>query len=211
MKGGQFIRFSVEAAICEAPGARRASARRLWVSHLAPSAILVKQARSIIALCPPLPGRVHALGEFDDAQVHGMLTMVLPHSCALRLSNRLEWYACRGAGFHNDAHYTDVLFGAWCVAGPKRDIVFPRVATRIGAAVGDLAIFDPFEPHAVLDEGHDAYSRDRYEGAAPSLFIGFEIALDAAAHAAFAIAAPPVLGAVLSSSVPINAETGALP
>jgi hypothetical protein len=200
-----------EPAICDAAGTRRAAARGLWVSHLAPTVILIDQARSIIKLCPPTPGRVHSLGEFEDPMVHGMLKAVLPQSCGLRLSNRLEWYACRGAGFHNDAHYADVLFGAWCVAGPKRDIVFPRVATRVGAAVGDLAIFDPFEPHAVLDEGHDVYARERYEGAAPSLFIGFEITLDAAARAAFAIAGPPDSGPVLSSSVPINAETGALP
>jgi len=211
MSSGAFIRFPVKPAICQAAGSRRSSARCLWVSHLEPPATLREQARSIIEQCPQTPGRVHPLGGFEDAPVHRLLTTVLPADRGLLLRKRLEWYACRGAGFHNDAHYFDVLFGAWCVAGPPRDIVFPRVTARVGAALGDLVIFDPCEPHAVLDAGQDAYARERYEGAAPSVFVGFEIALDAAARAAFAINGPPIAGDVLSSSVPINAETGALP
>jgi hypothetical protein len=168
-------------------------------------------SQSITNCCPAIPGRVHSLGEFTDGASHRLLAATLPADCALRLRERFEWYTCRGAGFHNDAHYADVLFGAWCIAGPPREIVFPRAMRRIPAEIGDVVIFDPFEPHAVLDPGQDRYARERYEGAAPSLFIGFEIELDAAAIQAFGIDQAPSTGVNLSSSVPINAETGALP
>jgi hypothetical protein len=211
MKDAGFIDLSAESAVCDAAGARRSTARRVWTSRLAPSAALIETARSIMARCPQTPGRVHSLGEFEDTATNVLLAAGLPAGCALHMRERLEWYACRGAGFHNDAHYADVLFGAWCIGGPPREIVFPRAVKRVPAAVGDLVIFDPFEPHAVLDMGQDRYTREHFEGAAPSLFIGFEIALDAAAIHAFRIEPAPLTGAILSSSVPINAETGALP
>jgi len=205
------MRISVEPAICDSGGARRSTARSIWASHLTPAADLIGQARTLIERCPLLPGRVHSLGEFEDAAVHQMIAATLPGDRELHLRARFEWYACRGAGFHNDAHYADVLFGAWCIAGPSRDIVFPRIAARLNTSCGDLAIFDPFEPHAVLDPGHREYARDRYDGATPSVFVAFEIALDPAACAVFGVAGPPDSGSVLSSSIPINAETGALP
>jgi hypothetical protein len=205
-----FEELSVETAICSAAGERRATARRIWTARLSPNLALLGIARSTADRCPQAPGRVHSLGGFEDAATLLQIAARLPTDRALRLRERLEWYACRGAGFHNDAHFAGTLFGAWCVAGPPREIVFPRAATRARAGVGDLVIFDPFEPHAVLDPGQKRYAREHFAGAAPSLFIGFEIELDAAAKQAFGIDQAPAAGANLSSSVPVNAETGAL-
>jgi len=118
------------------------------------------------------------------------------------------WYACRGAFFHNDAHYADVLFGAWCVGGPPRELVFARPGIRIKAAPGDWAIFDPFEPHAVLDTGAGRYRRDDYVASEASLFIGFELRLDEVSRRAFGVGPAPGRGAVLASQNAIDAETG---
>jgi hypothetical protein len=206
-----FISLPAAAALCEGKYGRRAAACRIWVAHLPPGESIAESARRIANECPPAPGRVHGLGDFVDPSVHESLLARLPTGLGLRLRERFEWYACRGAGFHNDAHYGGVLFGAWCVAGPPREIVFPRATARVGAAAGDLVVFDPFEPHAVLDPGHARYSREFYDGAPPSVFVGFEIELDAAARAAFDIGDPPDSGLALSSATPINAESGALP
>ncbi len=206
-----FIELPAAAARCEGQDGGRASARRIWVAHLAPSAAVAESAHRIEAECPQPPGRVHGLGDFVDPAAHRSLLARLPASSGLRLRERFEWYACRGAGFHNDAHYDGVLFGAWCVLGPARQIVFARASMRVGAAIGDLVVFDPYEPHAVLDPERAQYSREHYEGAPPSVFVGFEIELDAAARAAFGVGAAPASGPVLSSAIPINAETGALP
>lgn len=206
-----FADLPVAPAICESGADRRASARRLGIGHLAPGQELLRAARSIADRCPPMPGRVHGLGEFIDRQVHTALAAALGPEHGLRLRNRFEWYACRGAGFHTDAHYAGVLFGAWCVAGPPREIVFARAGLRVPTAIGDFAVFDPFEPHAVLDPGQPRYDRDHFGAAAPSVFIGFEIELDAEAHRLFGVGVAPATGATLSSSVAVNAETGALP
>jgi hypothetical protein len=201
----------VEPAICETGADRRASARRLGIGHLAPDQELLRAAQSIADRCPPMPGRVHGLGEFVDRRVHAALAATLRPEHRLRLRDRFEWYACRGAGFHTDAHYAGVLFGAWCVAGPPREIVFARAGLRAPSAIGDFAVFDPFEPHAVLDPGQPRYDRDHFSAAAPSVFIGFEIELDAEARRLFGVGDAPATGATLSSSVAVNAETSALP
>jgi len=151
---------------------------------------------------------VYALGDFADEALARRLTGHLPGDNALQIRPRFEWYACRGAGFHTDAHYTGVLFGAWCLSGPARDVLFPRGALRAPAAVGDLVVFDPFEPHAVLEAGQLQYDRDLYTNAEPSVFLGFEVLLDAAACAHFGVGPEPSNGERLASDVPINAESG---
>ena len=206
-----FITLRSGLAVCDAGGIRRSCARRIWVARLAPGPAILESARSLCDRCPATPGRVHGLGEFEDSAVHAAISARLPVARGLDLRPRFEWYACRGAGFHTDAHYADVLFGAWCVAGPRREIVFSRAGLRVGAAVGDLVVFDPFEPHAVLDPGQQRYSREHFTGAAPSVFLGFEVALDQAARETFGTEGAPPAGPALSSAVPVNAETGALP
>ena len=156
------------------------------------------------------PGRVHGLGRFASKAIHQALAGVLPLELRTSLRSGFEWYACRGAFFHNDAHYGGVLFGAWCAAGPRREIVFSRANACYPAGPGDWVVFDPFEPHAVLDPGAGVYRREHYEGAPASLFLGFELELDRRVRAAFGIGPAPAQAPVLASSVAINAETGAL-
>lgn len=208
MKASRFIPLRCPPAICEGPKERRTSARSVYVAQAAPGAALAESARALAERCPSAPGRVHALGDFVDPALHTQLAETMPR---LTLRARFEWYACRGAGFHNDAHYEGVLFGAWCVAGPAREIVFPRGAVCVPAAIGDFVVFDPFEPHAVLDPGQDLYSREHFEAAPASVFVGFEIEIDEDARGAFGIDTRPEGGALLSSAIPINAESGALP
>jgi hypothetical protein len=156
------------------------------------------------------PGRVHGLGRFGSSEVRAALAAALPARLRDSLRSKFEWYACRGAFFHNDAHYGEVLFGAWCVAGPKREIVFARAGARVPAGPGDWVVFDPFEPHAVLDTGTERYQRAHYDRAPVSLFLGFELELDEGVRRAFGIG-PALAGSpVLASSVAINAESGEL-
>ncbi len=156
------------------------------------------------------PGRVHALGRFDSDCLQGRLADALPAELRASLRGGFDWYACRGAFFHNDAHYADVLFGAWCAGGPPRDIVFARAGFRLRLAPGDWVVFDPFEPHAVLDRGAERYRREDYENAPPSVYIGFELALDGPVRRAFGIGAAPADAPLLASHVAVNAETGCL-
>jgi len=157
-----------------------------------------------------VPGRVHGLGRFTSDELRGALAAALPTALRASLRREFEWHACRGAFFHTDAHYGAVLFGAWCVAGPRREIIFARHGTRVPAAPGDWVVFDPFEPHAVLDAGMDHYERKHFEGAPPSLFLGFELELDECVRQAFGIGTPRPGAPVLASSVAVNAESGAL-
>lgn len=153
---------------------------------------------------------MHGLGSFVNHDLWESLVETLPAPLGNSLRKRFEWYACRGAFFHNDAHYSEVLFGAWCAAGPPREIVFARPGLAVPAAPGDWAVFDPFEPHAVLDQGAATYDRDRYSGAEASVFVGFEVELDEAVRRIFGIAPPEPGAPMLASSVAIHAETGAL-
>jgi hypothetical protein len=156
------------------------------------------------------PGRVLGLGRFEDQALRDALAASMPSPLGHSLRAGFEWYACRGAFFHHDAHYGGVLFGAWCVGGPRREIVFSRSGIRVAARVGDWVAFDPFEPHAVLDTGALRYVREHYADAPVSLFVGFELDLDDSVRRAFGIG-PAAHGAtVLASHVAVNAESGAL-
>jgi hypothetical protein len=202
----KFADLAGEPALCRCDGAAdRASATRLLAGRLAVPEMALPDTAPVTAT-----GRVHGLGRLADDAVHAALAGALPPELRGALRRSFEWYACRGAFFHNDAHYGGVLFGAWCVAGPAREILFARAGARCRASPGDWVVFDPFEPHAVLDAGADAYRRRRYEGAPASVFLGFELELDAPVRRAFGIEAPPASGPLLASSVAINAETGAL-
>lgn len=158
---------------------------------------------------PSTVGRVVPDGDFAAPALHERLSATLTAPLAAALRERFEWYLCRGAHFHTDAHYGDVLFGAWCVAGPAREIVFSRTRQRCAATMGDWVVFDPFEPHAVLDPGHLLYDPSAYKDARPSVFIGFEIALTDAVREEVGIGAAPQQAARLGSQVAIHAETGA--
>lgn len=200
-------------AVCESGARYRSAATRIFASTYTPGRALRRAAQAVAKRCPLGAGRVHALGDFEDGRARKELAAALPGGLELR--QRFEWYACRGAAFHNDAHYADVLFGAWCVDGPPREIVFPRCALRAPAAVGEFVVFDPFEPHAVLDPGCTTYTQESYAGSNANVFVGFEIVIDATAEELFGIRQlahdehrPGQI--LLSSRIPINAETGAI-
>ncbi|MFN7570872.1 MAG: hypothetical protein ACK5TK_05360 [Betaproteobacteria bacterium] len=197
-------------ARCTSAGGVRGSARRLWQGRLAPPVGLATLAGQAADDAPQASGRVHGGGSFAQAGALAALQQALPAALVAALRPNFEWYVCRGAFFHTDAHYGEVLFGAWCVLGPARELVFPRLGLRLPAQAGDCAVFDPFEPHAVLAPGAAAYEGDAYAGTAPSVFLGFEIALTDAVRAAFGIGGAPAEGPELSSRAAVNAETGEL-
>ena len=204
---GHFVEFAVAPALCESDRVPpRATAARLLAGQLAVPAILYPDVSTATA-----PGRVFSAGRFRNDAVRQALISAIGPKLSSFLREEFEWYACRGAFFHNDAHFVDVLFGAWCVAGPTREVVFSRAQARATAGPGSWVIFDPFEPHAVLDTGQNCYERDRYLNAVPSIFVGFELTLDEPIREHFGIVGQPAQhAAVLSSAVAINAETGTL-
>ena len=79
-----------------------------------------------------------------------------------RAAPTFEWYVCRGAFFHTDAHYANVLFGVWYIDGPPVDLVFPRIRRRVARAPGFIDVFDPFEVHGVLHPGVSEYRAADY-------------------------------------------------
>lgn len=206
----RFIDLAVAPARCEAAGAARSTARRLAVGVCTVPTGTAAAAAALAARMPASVGRVIGAGDFADPSLADHLAGALPAVLAVALRPRFEWYLCRGAHFHNDAHYGEVLFGAWCVAGPAREIVFPRAGQRCAARPGHWVVFDPFEPHAVLDPGQTCFAPSAYAGAAGSVFLGFEVALTAEARAATGIVAAPAGGTRLGSGIAIHAETGAV-
>lgn len=155
-----------------------------------------------------ITGRVTSAGTWHDANVSAALQHLLGTELAPALRPSFEWYLCRGAFFHNDAHFDDVLFGVWCVAGPAAEVFFPRAGVRCEASPGHAVLFDPFEVHGVLAPGRRHYAVDDYADAAPSVFVGFELQLDAAVAAAFHVG-QPADARTLSSGTRISAVTGA--
>ena len=188
-------------------GAGRSLARRIWHGRAPASPALRQRAEQLGLESPQQPGRVHQLGRFEDERAFQALHRSLPTGLAAALRPQFEWYGCRGAGFHTDAHYDAVLFGAWCLAGLPRDIAFDG-GVRLRCAAGDLVVFDPFQPHAVLDPGQPLYRRECYEGAPASVFAGFELELSDAVRQCFGIGEAEPGAFSIGSATAVNAETG---
>jgi hypothetical protein len=190
-----------------ADGSARAIADKFAFCQRKPDGALVGRARAIGTDDGPV-GRVRSMGTWHDAAVHAQLAAALGElSGALR--SGFEWYQCRGAFFHNDAHYDGRLFGVWCVVGPPAELVFPRAGIRLAAAPGAVAVFDPFEVHGVLVPGRATYSPDDYVHAEPSIFVGFELDLTPAVAEAFGIKG--VLGGdIISSQTRVCPASGQL-
>jgi hypothetical protein len=189
-------------------GAARSLARCIWHACAPVSPELSRHATQLAGQTPASPGRVHDLGHFHDEGAWQALNACLPAHLVAALRRQFEWYGCRGAGFHTDAHYPSVLFGAWHLAGPARDVVFADPWLRVACASCELVIFDPFQPHAVLDPGEERYRRESYAEAAATVFLGFEIELTTAVRQHFGIG-PAEPGALsISSATAVNAETG---
>jgi hypothetical protein len=184
----------------------RALAQAVAVSHAEPPLALA--ARAAAAVAPDIAaGRVISAGRWQDDAVGDALRACLAPPLGEALREGFEWYVCRGAHFHNDAHYADVLFGIWTVAGPAMDVVFPRAALRVAAGPGRVLVFDPFEVHGVLAPGARRYDATDYADAAASVFVGFELALTHAVRHVFGIGDVPD-GRVVSSTTRIAADSG---
>lgn len=204
----RFVRHAAPPASCvSAAGSARAIATLLGFGERAPDETLLAHARTLVRNDGGV-GKVDALGTWRDPVVLDQLSAVLG-TLGPALRPDFEWYQCRGAFFHNDAHYDERLFGIWCIVGPRADIVFPRAGVRLACGPGSIAVFDPFEVHGVLAPDHSAYSADDYLDAEPSVFLGFELDITPALAAAFGVTAA-ISGRVISSRTRIAATSGAL-
>ena len=205
----EWVKHHAPAASClSAGGAARSIATKFAVSQRHPSDALVQRAYELQRSDSGAPGRVQSMGEWRDPVARAELgTSLGPLSVALR--SGFEWYRCRGAFFHNDAHYDARMFGVWYIAGPSVELVFPRAAARSAITVGSIVVFDPFEVHGVLAPGCVAYSADDYQRAESSIFLGFELDLTPQIAAAFGIEAA-VRGSVISTHTRVCAISGSL-
>jgi hypothetical protein len=187
--------------------ALRSVARRVATSVASPLPALTMRACAVESAATV--GRVHSGGTWNDAQTSTALELALRPLPPGALRRTFEWYVCRGAFFHTDAHYSDVLFGVWYIAGPAVDIVFARAPLRVAARPGTIVVFDPFEIHGVLRPGASEYCADDYSDSGASVFVGFELELDDAVRAAFDVRVPAAGARLVSSSTRVMATTGA--
>jgi len=202
----ELLTIAAPPLLARATDASRSMATRIAVGEL-PSIALQDTARSAVAASRSAPGRVESGGAWSDAPAHAKLAAALGEPLGRELRTTFEWYLCRGAFFHNDAHYPKVLFGVWYIDGPPVDVVFPRAGLRLAATPGRFIVFDPFEIHGVLAPGAREWHPDQLM-AETSAFLGFEIGLNADVEACFGIDAEPPERA-LSSGTRIDATTGA--
>jgi phage terminase large subunit-like protein len=203
-----FLALHAPPLLARSATALRPLARRVATAIAMPSPELVEHARTNIDP-EPVIGRVQSGGAWSDGVVHGALVRALDPLPGLALRQTFEWYQCRGAFFHTDAHYADVLFGVWYIDGPPVDIVFARASLRVAARPGTIVVFDPFEVHGVLLPGATEYRADDHAGRAASVFVGFELELDDAVRAAFELGEPAADARLISSSTRVMPTTGA--
>ena len=189
-------------------GTARLIARTIAFGERAPDHALSRRAHAI-APAKAVAGKVHALGSWHDPVVHAQLAETLGMPLAAALRPDFEWYSCRGAFFHNDAHYDARMFGVWCVAGLPMDLVFPRAEVRLSIEAAHIVVFDPFEVHGVLIPSADVYKSSDYQDAATSVFLGFELDITPTVAAVFSIHAG-AQGYVISSRTRINANDGTI-
>jgi hypothetical protein len=155
-----------------------------------------------------VPGRVYSCGSWSDDEVHSHLAAVLGSTLGSGLRTDFEWYCCRGAFFHNDAHYDGRLFGTWSIGGPAHYLVFPRESVRLTRAPNNIAIFDPFEVHGILLERAKVFEPADYADSESTAILGFELDLTPAIADAFGIASGAT-ERVISSATRISASNGA--
>jgi len=203
----EYIDLVAEPLLARSGPALRPVARRFAVGFRALPASLIAKTSGVSAAA--LPGRVESDGTWSDDAVHAELASALG-DLGSALRPRFEWYVCRGAFFHTDAHYADLMFGVWAVAGAAVDIVFARSAQRVEVEAGTIVIFDPFEVHGVLLRGAARYDAVDYCGPniASSVFAGFEIDLNDAVRARFGVGDSIPDARIVSSTTRVSAETG---
>jgi len=100
--------------------------------------------------------------------------------------------SCR---FHTDAHYDEVLFGAWCMAGPMREFVSRHgAAARVrGRRSGRVSIRSS---RCSAGSGQLRYDRERYVAAAATVFLGFELERPAEVRERFGIGSGQARGSL---------------
>ena len=203
----EFVAVDAPPLLARSATSLRAVARHVAHGSRYPDDAFIVRARGIEA-GGAATGRVRTCGTWVDDRVGAQLAAALGESLAMALRPTFEWYVCRGAFFHTDAHYADVMFGVWYVDGPPVDIVFARPGVRLPARPGSIVVFDPFEVHGVLRSGAREYVADEYAASAPSVFAGFELELSDAVRERFGIVAPPAGARVVSSNTRVSAATG---
>lgn len=196
------------AAGLSAAGIARSIARAIAVGDRTPDAVLSARAHDIAGGDCAI-GKVHARGMWQESVVQTQLAEALGGALAPALRADFEWYYCRGAFFHNDAHYDARLFGVWYVFGPPVELVFPRATVRLGVGPGSIVVFDPFEVHGVLAPGRSSYAATDYQSADASVFLGFELDITPVIADAFDIH-DGLDGPVISSRTRISAASGAI-
>jgi len=183
-------------------------ARVITVGNCIADAATRARARALPSQASAI-GKVHAAGNWQDPALYQRLAGVLDACLASALRPDFEWYYCRGAFFHNDAHYDARLFGVWYIEGPLMQLVFPRALLRLDLTPSSVVVFDPFEVHGVLAPGSPAYAADDYQTIPASVFVGFEIDITADVAHAFCIGAD-VTGRAISSRTRIDPASGAI-
>lgn len=205
----EYLDLAAEPLLARAGPTLRQLARRFAVGFSAVPAGLSAKASSVSRASSV--GRVESAGAWCDEALRAELASALDDlGSALRPS--FEWYVCRGAFFHTDAHYAGVMFGVWAVADAPVDIVFARSSLRVEVKAGTIAIFDPFEVHGVLMRGAVRYDAADYSSPSmpASVFAGFELDLNDAVRARFAVGEALPDARIISSTTRVSAETGRL-
>lgn len=190
-----------------ASGATRSIANKIASDHCVPGDSLRERADAEPVAAEA--GRVYSSGAWRDAAARAQLTNALGPQLACGLRDDFDWYRCRGAFFHNDAHYDNRLFGVWCVSAPPADLVFPRTSLRFTLTSGCIVVFDPFEVHGIVLPNAEQFSASDYDTVEAVVLLGFELDLTEDIAAAFGIA-PGIAGPLVSSRTRINAATGAI-
>lgn len=204
----QLITTTAPAAIGRsAAGIGRSIARAVSVGERTAGARLRTLALDIARREAPA-GKVHSAGTWECPTTHTQLADALGSPLGPALRPGFEWYYCRGAFFHNDAHYDARLFGVWCVASPPMELVFPRMGVRVAVAPGSIVVFDPFEVHGVLAPGHTEYAASNYQRSDMSVFVGFELDIAPAIAELFGMHGRIDHGVVISSQTRIDAASG---
>lgn len=190
-----------------ASGAIRSIANKIAIAHCVPVDSLRMRADKEPAAAEA--GRVYSSGVWRDAAARAQLANALGSRLAYGLRDDFEWYRCRGAFFHNDAHYDNRLFGVWCISASPADLVFPRAPMRLTISTGSIVVFDPFEVHGIVRPNAEKFSASDYDKAEAVVLLGFELDLTADIAVAFGIT-PGIAGPLVSSRSRINATTGAI-
>jgi hypothetical protein len=71
------------------------------------------------------------------------------------VAGRIDYLACRGAGFHNDVrnHWSRCLFWILALDVGDVDFVMPHAGVRLALAPGDLVVFDQTMAHGLSRPG----------------------------------------------------------